>query len=185
MPTSPPPEERRSRIGCRPLRSERPSMSCRSWLHSEAKHHPALRMLSDVAVRHPQTWVRQVQEDVHRLAGAQENGVLPNQVVFSSTVPRQDQETSRAVDVERMVHGMIRALHLVHEPDLDALVELEVPRDLMVYRAGFLIDQLPDHVAEVRLPVDVRHEVLPFEAVPAVAVSVVIIVGSGGGVRRP
>jgi hypothetical protein len=38
----------------------------------EAEHHPALVMLGDVAVGHPATRVRHVEQDLDRLAGAAE-----------------------------------------------------------------------------------------------------------------
>jgi hypothetical protein len=48
---------------------------CRSDV--EAEHHPALVMLGDVAVRHPEARVADVQEDVHPLPGTYEHSVLP------------------------------------------------------------------------------------------------------------
>src|ERR1044072_1953622 len=38
----------------------------------EAEHHPALMVLGDVAVRHPPTRIRDVEQDVDGLAGANE-----------------------------------------------------------------------------------------------------------------
>ena len=64
-----------------------------------------------------------------------QDGVLPHEVVVDVAIPRQDEEAAGAVDVERMRHGVIGA-HLVDEPDLDAVADGELPRDLRVLRAG-------------------------------------------------
>src|SRR3954466_10176173 len=45
----------------------------------EAEHHSTLVVLSDVAVRHPTARIGDVQQDVDRLAGKHEHGVLPSQ----------------------------------------------------------------------------------------------------------
>jgi hypothetical protein len=52
----------------------------------EAEHHPALVVLCDMAVRHPHAGVRDVEQDVHRLASADEDGVLPDKVLLRCTV---------------------------------------------------------------------------------------------------
>ena len=44
----------------------------------ETEHHPALGVLGDMAVRHPQPGVRDVQQDVDRLAGSHEHCVFPD-----------------------------------------------------------------------------------------------------------
>src|SRR5204863_2594142 len=56
------------------------SMNPHLRLDVEAEHHPALVVLGDVAMRHPATRVRDVEEDVDRFAGAHEHRVLPDQV---------------------------------------------------------------------------------------------------------
>ena len=48
--------------------------------HVEAEHHAALVVLGDVAVGHPAPGVGDVEQDVDGLAGADEHGVLPDQV---------------------------------------------------------------------------------------------------------
>jgi hypothetical protein len=49
--------------------------------------------------------------------------------VVSGTPSRQDQEPAGAVDVERMVHRVLRPLHLVDEPDLHPVADGERPVD--------------------------------------------------------
>ncbi len=108
-----------------------------AWLRSfllrdwEAEHHPALVVLGDVAVRHPQAGVGDVEEDVDRLAGTNQHGVLPHQVWISLSIARDDKETSGAVDVEGMVHGMV-LLHVVDQADLHLVTNSEGPVDLPV-----------------------------------------------------
>src|SRR3982751_88197 len=57
-----------------------------SWRHVEAEHHAALVVLGDVAVRHPAPRVRDLEQDVDRLARPPKHGVLPDQVVFDHAV---------------------------------------------------------------------------------------------------
>ena len=80
----------------------------------EAEHHAALVMLGDVAVGHPTARVRDVEQDVDRLTGADEHGVLPGQVRFHDVVAREDHEPAGPVDVERVWHGVV-GVHLVDE----------------------------------------------------------------------
>ena len=49
--------------------------------HVEAEHHPALVVLGDVAVRHPEPGFV-TSEDVDGLARPDEHGVLPDEVGF-------------------------------------------------------------------------------------------------------
>ena len=65
-----------------------------------------------MAVGHPQARIGDVQQDVHRLPGTNQHGVLPDQVRLDDPVPGQDQEAPCPVDMERMVHRMV-AGHLV------------------------------------------------------------------------
>src|SRR5437763_15388138 len=55
--------------------------------HLEAEHHAALGVFGNVAVRHPEPAIRDVQQDVHGLACAHEHGVLPYEVGFRLAVP--------------------------------------------------------------------------------------------------
>ena len=96
--------------------------------HGEAEHHPALHVLGDVAVRHPQAGVADVVQDVHGLACADEHRVLPHQVRLDSPVAGQDQEPPCTVEVEGVMHGMV-GLHFVDQPDLDPLSDAEPPVD--------------------------------------------------------
>ena len=72
--------------------------------HGEAEHHAALHVLGDVAVRHPQAGVGDVEQDVDGLAGADQHGVLPHQVGLGHAVAGEHQEPAGAVQVERVVH---------------------------------------------------------------------------------
>jgi hypothetical protein len=47
---------------------------------AEAEHHSALVVFGDVAVRHPETGVGHVEEDVDGFACAHENGVFPDEI---------------------------------------------------------------------------------------------------------
>jgi hypothetical protein len=44
------------------------------------------------------------------------------------------------VDVERMMHRMVRSLHLVHQPDLDLVSDCESPVDRMILRLVVSVD---------------------------------------------
>src|SRR5262245_5116619 len=65
-------------------------------LDVEAEHHAALVVLGDVAVRHPQTWICYVQQDVDRLPRPNEHRVLPDQVRLDDAIARQNEEATRA-----------------------------------------------------------------------------------------
>ena len=135
--------------------------------HVEAEHHAALVVFGDVAVRHPQPGVGDVQQDVDGLARAQQHGVLPHEIGFRPPVPGQDEEAAGSVDVERVVHRVV-GVHLVDQADLHPVTHGERPGDLPVLGPGLPVDELPDHVAGVRCPVDLRHQVFPLEAVAVV-----------------
>ena len=92
----------------------------------ETEHHPALGVLGDMAVRHPQTGVRDGQQDVDRLAGSQEHRVFPDQIGFRLAVPRENEETACAVDVKWVVHRMIR-FHFIDQSDLYPVADTEGP----------------------------------------------------------
>ena len=117
----------------------------------EAEHHAALVVLGDVAVRHPQAGVGDVEEDVDGLAGADEDGVLPHEVVVGFAVAGEHEEPAGAVDVERVVHRVV-LVHVVDEADLDPVADLERPVDVPVLLAGVAVDELPDHVAASPTP---------------------------------
>ena len=70
-------------------------------------------------------------------------------------VPRENEETARAVDVKWVVHRMIR-FHFIDQSDLYPVADIEGPGDGSVFGTGLPIDQLPDHVAGVRCTVDIR-----------------------------
>ena len=69
------------------------------------------------------------------------------------------------------MHRMI-GVHLVDQPDLHPVTDRERPADVPVHRPGLAVDELPDHVAGVRDPVDLRHQVLPLQAVTVVVPAV-------------
>ena len=114
----------------------------------ETEHHPALGVLGDMAVRHPQTGVRDIQQDVDRLAGSHEHCVFPDQIGLRLAVPRENEETARAVNVKWVVHRMIR-FHFIDQSDLYPVANIEGPGDRPVFGTSLPIDQLPDHVAGV------------------------------------
>src|SRR3954462_91202 len=162
-------------MGTRPLASRR----YLRWVAArdvEAEHHPALSVLGDVAVCHPQSWIGDVEQDVHGLSRSNQNGVLPHEVGLRLAVTREHQEASSSVHVERMVHRMVR-LYLVHEPDLHSITNGERPRDGTVLRTGLPVDEHPSHIAGLRGAVDLRHQVFPFESV-AWLVMLLMSVGS-------
>ena len=68
---------------------------------------PALVVLGDVTVRHPEPGVGDVEQDVDRLAGPHENRVLPGEVGLDDSVPSEDEEAARAMHVEGMRHRVV------------------------------------------------------------------------------
>jgi hypothetical protein len=100
------------------------------------------------------------------------------------TISGEDEEPTRAVNVERVVHQMIGALHRIDQADLDSVADAECPRDLVVLGARISVNELPDHVARVRLPIDLRHEVLPLKAVTRVLVMVMVVSRDIGSSER-
>src|SRR5215217_6420983 len=97
----------------------------------EAKHHSALVMLRDVAVRHPETRVAYVEEDVDSLAGRYQHRVGPHQIGLDRSISGEHQESASSVDVEWMVHRVV-AGHFIEEADLDPIPHTESPGDLMI-----------------------------------------------------
>ena len=119
-----------------------------------------------------------VEEDVDGLAGRDEHGVLPDEVGLGDAVAGEDEEAAGAVDVERMVHRVVR-VHLVDDPDLDLVADAEAPVDPMPFRSGVSVDELPAHVRWGGDAVDLEHVVLPLDPAGVVAVL------AAGVVRMP
>src|ERR687891_2384705 len=132
------------------------------WIDVEAEHHPALVVPGDGAVRHPQAGIRNVQEDVHGFPRAYEHRVFPYEVRLDDAVPTQDEKTTRAMDVEQVVHRVV-GLHLVHESDLDLVADAETPVDRVVLGTGRPVHDDPAHVGRRRLPVHLDHVVFPLD----------------------
>src|SRR3954471_3463958 len=99
-----------------------------SRVDAEAEHHSALVVFGDVAVRHPSAGVGDVQQQVYDLTRWHEDGVLPDEVRLGGSVAGEDEEAAGAVDVERVVHRMVR-VHLVDEADLHPIADAEAPID--------------------------------------------------------
>src|SRR5215210_1658829 len=143
----------------------------------EAEHHPALVMLGDMAMRHPDAGVRDVEKNVDSLAGPHQHRVLPDKVLLGGPVACEDDEAAGTVDVERMVHRVVR-VHLVHEPELDLIADSELPVDRVVGGARLSVDKAPPHVRRRCDPVDVDHVVFPLDTgglVPRLATLVVAV----------
>src|SRR4051794_1165050 len=136
----------------------------------EGEHHPALVVLGDVAVRHPAAGVGDVEEDVDGLPGPDEYGVLPDEVRLDDFIAGEDQEAPGPVDVERVRHGMVR-VHLVHEPELHLVADVERPVDLGVLCAGLFVDELPPHVGGSGHPVALDHVVFPLDPLGRVVIA--------------
>ena len=114
----------------------------------KAEHHSSLDVLGNMAMGHPDTGVGYVEQDVDGLAGADEYRILPRKVGLGCAVPREDQESTGAMNVKRVVHRVIR-LHFVDESDLHTVADGELPSDCVVLCPRRTIDQGPDHVARV------------------------------------
>ena len=146
----------------------------------EAEHHAALVVLGDVAVRHPAAGVGDLEQDVDRLAGADEHRVAPHEVRLDLAVAGEDEEPPGTVDVERVVHRVV-GVHLVDQADLHPVADPELPGDVVVRGVGRAIDQLPAGVRRRRDLVDLDHVVLPLDpirggVVVAVPVAVLVVV---------
>ena len=68
-------------------------------------------------------------------AGTHEHGVFPDQIGLRLAVPRENEETARAVDVEWVVHRMVR-FHFVDQSDLYPVADTEGPVDRPVLGTG-------------------------------------------------
>jgi hypothetical protein len=66
-----------------------------------------VHVLGDVAVRHPEPWVGDVEEQVDGLPGADQDRVLPHQIRLRHLVPGDHEEPAGTVDVERVVHRVV------------------------------------------------------------------------------
>ena len=58
----------------------------------EGEHHSALVVFGDVAVRHPHTGIRHVEEDVDGLVRTDEDRVLPNQILLGQMISGEHEE---------------------------------------------------------------------------------------------
>jgi hypothetical protein len=137
-------------------------------LDTESQHHATLVVLGDVAMGHPEPGPRDLQENVDRLAGRDEDRVLPDEVRFHDSVARKNEETAGAMDVEGVMHWVI-GVHLVDQSNLHLVPDPKPPVDLPSFGACRPIDQLPTHVARRGQPVHIHHVVFPLD--PACLVS--------------
>src|SRR5512133_3270817 len=134
--------------------------------HVEAEHHAALHVLGDVAVGHPQARVGHVEQDVYGLNRTHQHGVLPHQVGLGDPVAGQYQEPAGAVQVERVVHGMVGG-HFIDQPDLDSVANGEPPVDGGAVGTSGPVQEPPVHGGARGLTVDLDHVVLPLDALCA------------------
>ena len=118
-------------------------------------------MLRDMAVGHPATRVRRLQQNVHGGADGEKHRVLPGEVGRRHPVPLEDQE-ALPVEVNGMAHRVHR-LGIVEQADLRHLALPEVPVDVHVLFAGGRIAHDPAGLFAGRDPVHVRHAVVPFD----------------------
>ena len=114
--------------GRRHRRGTAPNGGRLARLHFEAEHHPALVVLRDVAIGHPGSGIRDVEEDVHGFPVR--TSTVSFQTRFGSSTPSRARirEPARSVDVEWMRHGMV-GIELVDEADLHAVADAEPPVD--------------------------------------------------------
>src|SRR5262249_56703166 len=66
----------------------------------EAGHHAALVVFGDVAVGHPDARVGHFEQDLDRLAGRHQDGVVPDEVGLDGSAAGGDQEGAGRVDLE-------------------------------------------------------------------------------------
>src|SRR5262245_1685644 len=103
-------------------------LSCHSkvrFFNREAEHHPTLEVLRDVAMQHPDAGIAHIDQDVDRLPRGHQHCVLPGQVVIPRSVAGEHEE-ALAVDVDRMLHGMV-PVWLVDDSDLHPIPHLTHP----------------------------------------------------------
>jgi carboxypeptidase PM20D1 len=98
------------------------------WVDPEMQHHAAFVMFGNVAMRHPHSRIRHVEQQIDRLSRGDQHRVLPHQIRFRDTVSRQDQEPTRAMDVKWMVHRMI-GFHRIDHTNLRPIPNPEPPVD--------------------------------------------------------
>jgi hypothetical protein len=75
-----------------------------------------------------------------------------------------------------VVHWMI-GVHLVDQPDFDPVPNRERPVEWTVHCTGLPVDELPNTVARIRCPIDLRHQMLPLE-------TIAVIMAGGSALRR-
>jgi len=131
-------------------------------------------------VRHPDSGIGDVQQDVDGLTSADQHGVLPHQVRFHLPVAGHDQEPAGAVHVERVVHRVI-GVHLVDQPDLHLVTDPEPPGDPVVPRSGVPVEKDPPHVRRGGHPVHLDHVVLPLDALAGRLLARVMVMRGRGG----
>src|SRR5580704_17277797 len=59
-----------------------------SSLYGERSHHPRGQVLRDVTVQHPSTGIAEIQQNVHRTASRNQDGVFPHQILARDAVYR-------------------------------------------------------------------------------------------------
>src|SRR5437016_13706096 len=112
-----------------------------SLFHCEGQHHAGRQVLGDVAVQHPATRVRWVEQNIHHGAGRHQHGVLPHQIIARHAVDGEHEEPL-AVDVNRMLHA-VEAQSLVDQPEFHRGAPLEPPVDVHVLPACGGVAQHP------------------------------------------
>ena len=142
----------------------------RSRRDVEAEHHSALVMFGDMAVRHPDAGVGDVEQDIHRLPGSYEHGVLPHEVLLCRAVPCEHDEPASPMDMKRVVHRVV-GVHLVDQPQLDLIADAEVPVDRVVGGTGVSIDYRAYH----------PHPVAPGAPSFFHSFALTVVKGIGGG----
>src|SRR3954465_13508053 len=74
-------------------------------VNREPHHHPCREMLGNVAVRHPATGIRRIEQNIHRATRGHQHSVLPGLVPSRLTIDREDQK-ALPVKVDRVLHGV-------------------------------------------------------------------------------
>ena len=76
--------------------------------------------------------------------------------LFRLLVSCEDEEVAGSMNVERVMHRVI-GIHLVDQRDLHPVADGERPTHGAILGTSLPVDELPDHVARIRCPVDLRH----------------------------